>query len=62
MVSSFEYFCTGENTVRVTLEEKQVMTLAGKALKVGGGSPILFDLMRKEIKQFGQNEKRKEKG
>lgn len=38
------------------------MTLAGKALKFGGGSPILFDLMRKEIKQFGQNEKRKEKG
>lgn len=63
MVSSFEYFCTGENTLRVTLEEKRAMILAEKALNIGVGSrPIIFDLVRRKIKQVEQNEKRKEKG
>lgn len=33
------------------------MTLAGKAPKKEGGSPILSDLVRKENKQNGENEK-----
>lgn len=37
------------------------MMLAGKAHKEGGGSPLLSDVVRKEIKCNGENEKRKEK-